>query len=307
MVVVTNNNAKESHWIVCVVQNVVLKSCNIGVGSIGVRAGRTCNSSCCSAQGVATEVLKQCVDVGLLSNSWVSLDSCNFTAVCIGGDVKDVWILLKDAVRREGSTICREGHGKVLLLPVCVQINGIGTCRNSQVGVGCNLVTSTVCLGGPALEGFTCNIEIIVEVVDLSVRTDRYRTASIGSNAINNRDAVAIVVSDVEPRSVSSPVWIDRHVRSDLGISGELVLGTSSVGVVPAVKLLTTCIRICRQGSGAVCNRRSGCKRVATHSKSSLVSSSTVSKRWVDAGNAWGIEVKGDGCSRCPNMLLTIT
>ena len=242
----TNNNSKESHWIIRIVQNVILKSCNIGVGSIGVRAGRTCNSSCCSAEGVATEVLKQRIDVGLLSNSWVSLDSCNFSAVCIGGDVKDVWILLKHAVCREGTTICREGHGKVLLLPVCVQINGIGTCRNSQVGVGCNLVTSTVCLGGPALEGFACNIEVIVEVVDLSIRTDRYRTASIGSNAVNDRDTIAVVVPDVEPRGVSSPVWIDGHVRGDLSVSSELVFGTSSVGVVPAVKLLTTCIRICR-------------------------------------------------------------
>ena len=242
----TKNNAKEGYWFICVVQNVVLKSCNIGVGSIGVRAGRTCNSSCCSAQGVATEVLKQCIDVGLLSNSWVSLNSCNFSAVCIGSDVKDVWILLKHAVCRESTTICREGHGKVLLLPVCVQINSIGTCRNSQVGVGRNLIASTVCLGGPALEGFTCNIEVIVEVVDLSVRTDRYRTACVGSNAVNNRDAVAVVVSDVEPRGVSSPVWINRHVRSDLGISGELVLGTSSVSVIPAGELLTTCIRICR-------------------------------------------------------------
>ena len=242
----TNNNSKESHWIIRIVQNVILKSCNIGIGSIGVRAGRACNSSRCSAQGVATEVLKQCIDVGLLSNSWVSLNSCYFSAVCIGSDVKDVWILLKHAVCRESTTICREGHGKVLLLPVCVQINSIGTCRNSQVGVGCNLIASTVCLGSPALEGFTCNIEVIIEVVDLSVRTDRYRTAYVGSNAVNNRDTVAIVVSDVEPRGVSSPVWIDRHVRSDLGISGELVLGTSSVSVVPAVKLLTTCIRVCR-------------------------------------------------------------
>ena len=195
----------------------------------------------------------------------------------------------------------------MLLLPVCVQINGISTCRNSQVGISRYLIASTVCLGSPALEGFTCNIEVIIEVVDVSVRADRYGTASIGSNAVNNRDAVAIVVSDVEPRSVSSPVWIDRHVRSDLGISGELVLCASSVCVVPAVKLLTTCIRICRQGSGAVCYRRSSCKRVATHSKSSFVSSSTVSKRWVDAGNTWGVKVKSDGCSRCPDVLLTIT
>ena len=246
MVVVTNNNAKESHWIVCIVQNVVLKSCNIGIGSIGVRAGRTCNSSCCSAESVATEVLKQCVDVGLLSNGWMSLNSCNFSAVCIGGDVKDVWILLKHAVCREGTTICREGHGKVLLLPVCVQIDGIGTCRNSQVGVGCNLIASTVCLGGPALEGFTCNIEVAVAIVNVSVRKNVNGATSVCSNAFNNGNAVAIVVSDVEPRGVSSPVWIDRDVRSDLGISGELVLGASGISVVPAVKLLTTCIRICR-------------------------------------------------------------
>ena len=242
----TNNNAKEGHWIIRVVQNVVLKSCNICVGSIGVRTGRTCNSSSCSAESVAAKVLKQCIDVGLLSNSWVSLDSCNFSAVCIGGDVKDVWILLKDAVRREGSTICREGHGKVLLLPVCVQINGISTCRNSQVGISCNLVASAVCLGGPTLEGFTCNVEVAVAIVNVSVRKNVNGATSICSNAVNDRDAVAVVISDIEPSSVGLPMWIDCHVRGDLGISGELVLGTSSVGVVPAVKLLTTCIRICR-------------------------------------------------------------
>ena len=195
----TKHNAKEGHWLIRVVQNVVLKSCNVCVGSIGVRAGRTCNSSSCSAESVAAKVLKQCIDIGLLSNSWVSLDSCNFTAVCIGGDVKDVWILLKDAVRREGSTICREGHGKVLLLPVCVQINSISTCRNSQVGISCNLVTSAVCLGGPALEGLSSNIEVIVEVVDISVRANRYGTASVGGNAVNDRDAVTIVVPNVKP------------------------------------------------------------------------------------------------------------
>ena len=46
---------------------------------------------------------------------------------------------------------------------------------------------------------------------------------------------------------VISAADIDKNkVRGDLGISGELVLGTSCIGVVPAVKLLTTCIRICR-------------------------------------------------------------
>ena len=134
----------------------------------------------------------------------------------------------------------------MLLLPVCVQINSISTCRNSQVGISCNLVTSAVCLGGPTLEGLSSDIEVAVKVVDLSVRTDRYGTASVGSNAVNDRDAITIVIPNVEPSSVSLPVWIDSHVRGDLGISGELVLGTSSVGVVPAVKLLTTCIRICR-------------------------------------------------------------
>ena len=176
----------------------------------------------------------------------MSLDSCYFSAICIGGDVKDVRILFKDTVCREGATICREGHGKVLLLPVCVQINGISTCRNSQVGISCNLVTSAVCLSGPALEGLTSNIEVAVKVVDISVRANRYGTASVGGNAVNDRDAVAVVIPDIEPSSVGLPMWIDCHVRGDLGISGELVLGTSSVGVVPAVKLLTTCIRICR-------------------------------------------------------------
>ena len=242
----TNNNAKEGHWIIRVVQNVVLKSCNICVGSIGVRTGRTCNSSSCSAESVAAKVLKQCIDVGLLSNSWVSLDSCNFSAVCIGGDVKDVWILLKDAVRREGSTICREGHGKVLLFPLCIQINGISTCRNSKAGISRYLIASSVCLSGPALEGFTCNVEVAVAIVNVSVRKNVNGATSICSNAVNDRDAVAVVISDIEPSSVGLPMWIDCHVRGDLGISGELVLGTSSVGVVPAVKLLTTRIRICR-------------------------------------------------------------
>ena len=134
----------------------------------------------------------------------------------------------------------------MLLLPVCVQINGIGTRRNSQVGISCNLIASTVCLSGPALEGFTCNVEVVVEVVDISVRVNRYGTACVCSNAFNNGNAVAVVIPDIEPSSVGLPMWIDCHVRGDLGISGELVLGTSSVGVVPAVKLLTTRIRICR-------------------------------------------------------------
>ena len=134
----------------------------------------------------------------------------------------------------------------MLLLPVCVQINGIGTCRNSQVRAGRNLVTSAVCLGGPTLEGLSSDIEVIVEVVDISVRANRYGTVCVCSNAFNDRDAVAVVISDIEPSSVGLPMWIDCHVRGDLGISGELVLGTSSVGVVPAVKLLTTCVRICR-------------------------------------------------------------
>ena len=195
----TNNNAKEGHWIIRIVQNVVLKSCNICIGSIGIRAGRARNSSRCSAESVAAKVLKQCIDIGLLSNSWVSLDSCNFSAVCIGGDVKDVWILLKDAVCRESTTICREGHGKVLLLPVCVQINSISTCRNSKAGISRYLIASAVCLSGPALEGFTCNVEVIVEVVDISVRANRYGTASVGGNAVNDRDAVTIVVPNVKP------------------------------------------------------------------------------------------------------------
>ena len=87
----------------------------------------------------------------------------------------------------------------MLLLPVCVQINGISTCRNSQVGISCNLVTSAVCLGGPTLEGLSSDIEVIVEVVDLSVRTDRYGTASVGSNAVNDRDAITIVIPNVKP------------------------------------------------------------------------------------------------------------
>ena len=134
----------------------------------------------------------------------------------------------------------------MLLLPVCVQINGIGTCRNSQVGISCNLIASAVCLGGPALEGLTSNIEVVVEVVDISVRANRYGTACVCSNALNNGNAVAVVIPNIEPSSVGLPMWIDCHVRGDLGISGELVLGTSCIGVVPAVKLLTTCIRICR-------------------------------------------------------------
>ena len=242
----TNNNAKEGHWIIRVVQNVVLKSCNICVGSIGVSAGRTCNSSSCSAESVAAKVLKQCIDIGLLSNSWVSLDSCNFSAVCIGGDVKDIWILLKDAVCRESTTICREGHGKVLLFPLCIQINSISTCRNSKAGISRYLIASAVCLSGPALEGFTCNVEVAVAIVNVSVRKNVNGATSVCSNAFNNGNAVAVVIPDIEPSSVGLPMWIDCHVRGDLGISGELVLGTSSVGVVPAVKLLTTCIRICR-------------------------------------------------------------
>ena len=87
----------------------------------------------------------------------------------------------------------------MLLLPVCVQINGIGTRRNSQVGISCNLIASTVCLSGPALEGFTCNVEVVVEVVDISVRANRYGTASVGGNAVNDRDAVTIVVPNVKP------------------------------------------------------------------------------------------------------------
>ena len=134
----------------------------------------------------------------------------------------------------------------MLLLPVCVQINGISTCRNSQVGISCNLVSSAVCLGGPALEGFTCNVEVAVAIVNISVRKNVNGATSVCSNALNNGNAVAVVIPDIEPSSVGFPVWIDCHVRGDLGISGELVLGTSSVGVVPAVKLLTTCIRICR-------------------------------------------------------------
>ena len=87
----------------------------------------------------------------------------------------------------------------MLLFPVCVQINGIGARRNSQVGISRYLIASTVCLSGPALEGLTSNIEVIVEVVDISVRANRYGTASVGGNAVNDRDAVTIVVPNVKP------------------------------------------------------------------------------------------------------------
>ena len=87
----------------------------------------------------------------------------------------------------------------MLLLPVCVQINGISTCRNSKAGISRYLIASAVCLSGPALEGLSSDIEVIVEVVDLSVRTDRYGTASVGSNAVNDRDAITIVIPNVKP------------------------------------------------------------------------------------------------------------
>ena len=128
----------------------------------------------------------------------MSFDSSNLSTVCIGSDVKDVWILLKHAICREGSTICREGHGKVLLLPVCVQINGISTCRNSKAGISRYLITCSVCLSGPALKGLTSDIEVIIEVVDFSTRANRYGTASVSSNAVNDRDAIAIMVPNVK-------------------------------------------------------------------------------------------------------------
>ena len=134
----------------------------------------------------------------------------------------------------------------MLLFPLCIQINSISTCRNSKAGISRYLIASAVCLSGPALEGFTCNVEVAVAIVNVSVRKNVNGATSVCSNAFNNGNVVAVVIPDIEPSSVGLPMWIDRHVRGDLGISGELVLGTSSVGVVPAVKLLTTCIRICR-------------------------------------------------------------
>ena len=87
----------------------------------------------------------------------------------------------------------------MLLFPLCIQINSISTCRNSKAGISRYLIASAVCLSGPALEGFTCNVEVIVEVVDISVRANRYGTASVGGNAVNDRDAVTIVVPNVKP------------------------------------------------------------------------------------------------------------
>ncbi len=118
----------------------------------------------------------------------MSLDSCYFSAICIGGDVKDIGVLfLAHCLQRRCQHLPRRTQGAAL--PVCVQINGNGARRTARLELAATLHRQHRLPEWSTLKVLPAMLKLS-RLSDISVRANRYGTASVGGNAVNDRDAV---------------------------------------------------------------------------------------------------------------------
>ena len=235
------------------------------------------------------------------------LDGGNFAAQLVGGDIKELGMLLKDARIRKRTPVCREAH-RVLVLRVVglgmenllLAAKGYGiVCLEKLAG---NVVDRAVFMRhGPAGKGLAGNFEL--GLVGHHVVVALKRSARLcGLDVLGVGYAVTVVVND----GMGIPLGINRRIRINGCVSREGLLDTIGILIEPTKERYAAGIGGVRKSAGrngiiAGLLRRCVVNLVAAHDNGALVGTRTVGK-----GGVIVVERYGNLGKRHPNVLFAV-